>query len=164
MTLDPLEFRRVVGQFATGVAVVTTSLHGELHAMTCSSFTSVSLEPLLVLFCAEKVARFHDAVRDAGTWAVSVLSRDQEPLSRRFAVRGRELGGQFDGVPYRPGPVTGAPQLVGALSVLECRTAGTADGGDHTVVVGEVLSGELGSGRDAGPLLYFGGRYQGLDA
>lgn len=158
--LDPLAYRRVVGRFATGVTVVTTVLpSGEEHAMTCNSFTSVSLKPVLVLFCAEKIARFHDAVLDAGVWAVSVLSTEHEQESRHFARRGRELSDQFADVPTAPGALTGAPVLVGALAALECRTVSTTDAGDHTVVLGEVLATSLPA-PDAEPLLYFEGRYR----
>jgi flavin reductase (DIM6/NTAB) family NADH-FMN oxidoreductase RutF len=160
-TLDPLEYRRVVGRFATGVTVVTTALDGELHAMTCNSFTSVSLEPVLVLFCAEKIARFHDVVLESGTWGVSVLATGHQEASRRFSVRGRPLEDQFTDVPYSLGPATGAPVLDGALSALECRTVSTTDAGDHTVVVGEVLGVELPD-PDAAPLLYFEGAYRTL--
>ena len=159
-TLDPLEYRRVVGRFATGVTVVTTvDPAGEHHALTCNSFTSVSLQPVMVLFCAEKVARFHDAVLASGTWAVSVLSAAQEHVSRHFAVRGREIEGQFDGLDHVHGDVTGAAVLTGALATLECRTVSTTDAGDHTVIIGEVLS--LGVPDPlADPLLYFEGRYR----
>ena len=157
--IDPHEYRRVVGRFATGVVVVTTTLDGEHHAMTCSSFTSVSLEPLLVLFCAEKIARFHDAVLGAGSWAVSVLSECQEQASRHFALRGRSFDGQFDGHPHAHGPATGAVVLSGAVASIECRTVSTTDAGDHTVVLGEVIG--LGvPDPSAGPLLYFEGRYR----
>ena len=157
--LDALEYRRVVGRFATGVTVVTTVADGEHHAMTCNSFTSVSLEPVLVLFCAEKIARFHDVVLTTGTWAVSVLAQGQEHVSRHFAVRGRSLEGQFDDLPHRHGPVTGAAVLEGALAALECRTVSTTDAGDHTVVIGEVLG--LGVPDPTGdPLLYYEGRYR----
>lgn len=162
-TLDQLAYRRVVGRFATGVTVVTSSLDGELHAMTANSFTSVSLDPVLVLFCAEKIARFHDVVLETGTWAVSVLARQHEEASRRFAVRGRPLDDQFSGLPYSLGPVTGAPVLDGALAALECRTVSTLEAGDHTVVLGEVLSVELPAS-DAEPLLYFEGSYRILPA
>ena len=161
--LDALEYRRVVGRFATGVTVVTTVLDGEQHAMTCNSFTSVSLDPVLVLFCAEKVARFHDIVLDAGSWAVSVLAAHQEDLSRRFAVRGRELEGQFEGLPHDLGPVTGAAVLGGAIATLECRTLSTTDAGDHTVLIGEVIG--LGAPDPVSdPLLYFEGRYRAFRA
>lgn len=157
--LDRLQYRRVVGRFATGVTVVTTQLDGEQHAMTCNSFTSVSLEPVLVLFCAEKVARFHDAVLATGEWAVSVLAQGQERVSRHFAVRGRPLEDQFGGVAHTTGPLTGAAVLDDAVAALECRTVSTVDAGDHTVVVGEVLGlsvpDPLGE-----PLLYYEGRYR----
>ncbi len=127
--------------------------------MTVSAFTSVSLEPLLVLFCAEKIARFHDAVLAAGSWAVSVLDEDSEKISRWLATRGRPLGGQLDGVPYHPGPQTGAPVLDGALSALECRTTAVHDGGDHSIVVGEVV-GVTVSRPDGRPLLHYSGQYR----
>jgi flavin reductase (DIM6/NTAB) family NADH-FMN oxidoreductase RutF len=158
-----LEYRRVVGRFATGVTVVTTVLDGECHALTANSFTSVSLDPFLVLFCPEKPARLHDAVLASGTFGVSVLAEGQLELSRRFALRGRPLDGQFDGVPHTVGPVTGAVLLAGALSTLECRTVSTVDAGDHTVVIGEVVG--LGVPHPTGaPLLFYEGRYGGFRA
>jgi flavin reductase (DIM6/NTAB) family NADH-FMN oxidoreductase RutF len=160
--LDALEYRRVVGRFATGVTVITTLHEGLPHAMTCNSFTSVSLDPVLVLFCPEKIARFHDAVLASGTWAVSVLGEKQEHVSRHFAARGRALEAQFEGLPHRPGPLTGAVVLEGALASLECRTVSTADAGDHTVVIGEVLG--LGvPDPAAAPLIYYEGRYRSID-
>ncbi len=156
--LDALEYRRVVGRFATGVTVVTTVLDGECYALTANSFTSVSLDPFLVLFCPEKLARFHDVVLTSGAFAVSVLAEGQEAVSRRFAARGRPLQGQFDGVPHTRGPVTGAVLVDGALATLECRTVSTTDAGDHTVVIGEVVG--LGVPHPTGaPLLYYEGRY-----
>ena len=163
--LDALEYRRVVGRFATGITVITTvspaadGAGPQHHAMTCNSFTSVSLDPVLVLFCAEKTARFHDDVLASGSWAVSVLSTGQEHLSRRFAARGRELAGQFDRLPHTFGPVTGAVVLGGALAALECRTVSTTDAGDHTVIVGEVLGLSVPEPA-ADPLLYYEGRYR----
>ena len=156
--LDALEYRRVVGRFATGVTVVTATLDGEHHAMTCSSFTSVSLAPVLVLFCPEKVARFHDVVLSAGRWAVSVLGQDQASASRHFATRGRPIEDQFAGVPHSLGALTGAVVLDGALAALECRTVSTTDAGDHTVVIGEVLGLGVPDAR-AAPLVYYEGRY-----
>lgn len=157
--LDALEYRRVVGRFATGVTVITAVLDGEQHAMTCNSFTSVSIDPVLVLFCPEKVARFHDVVLEAGSWAVSVLGQSQQEASRHFARRGRPIEEQFAGVAHTLGPITGAAVLDGALASLECRTVSTTDAGDHTVVIGEVLG--LGvPDPQADPLLYYEGRYR----
>ena len=168
--VDPAAFRRAAGQFPTGIVVVSTSLDGHGHAMTVSAFTSVSLEPVLVLFCAEKVARFHDAVLAAGFWAVSVLDEHSEKAARWLATRGRPLQGQLDTILHHPGPVTGAPILDGALSALECRTWAVHDGGDHSIVVGEVVAvtepvtrdGQAGG--EGGPLVHHAGRYRRLAA
>jgi flavin reductase (DIM6/NTAB) family NADH-FMN oxidoreductase RutF len=156
--VDPEEYRRVAGRFATGITVVTTVVDGIAHAMTVNAFTSVSLDPVLVLFCPEKAARFHDAVTAAGTWAVSVLGEENEDASRWFATRGRELKGQLDGWPSSPGPCTGAPILDGAIAALECRTHAVHDGGDHSIVVGQVL-GVSRPDPDGSPLLYYDGGY-----
>ncbi len=160
--VDPAAFRLAAGRFPTGILVVSTSLGGVPHSMTVSAFTSVSLDPLLVLFCAEKIARFHDAVLAAGTWAVSVLDEDSEKVSRWLATRGRPLTGQLEGVAHHPGPLTGAPILDNALSALECRTTAVHDGGDHSIVVGEVIGVTL-SRAEGLPLLYYAGRYRRLD-
>jgi flavin reductase (DIM6/NTAB) family NADH-FMN oxidoreductase RutF len=161
---DTAAFRRAAGQFPTGIAVVATTLGGQGHAMTVSAFTSVSLEPLLVLFCAEKIARFHDAVIEAGTWAVSIMDEDSEKTARWLATRGRPLDGQLDTIAHHLGPVTGAPILDGALAALECRTTAVHDGGDHSIVVAEVLGVSEPSAASGGPLIYHSGRYRRLAA
>jgi flavin reductase (DIM6/NTAB) family NADH-FMN oxidoreductase RutF len=116
---------------------------------------------MLVLFCAEKVARFHDAVMAAGQWAVSILDEDAEKTARWLATRGRPLDGQLDTIAHRPGPLTGAPILDGVLAAMECRTHAVHDGGDHSIVVGEVL-GITEPGGERGPLIYHAGRYRRL--
>jgi flavin reductase (DIM6/NTAB) family NADH-FMN oxidoreductase RutF len=158
---DAAAFRWAAGQLPTGIVVVTASLDSKGHAMTVSAFTSVSLEPLLVLFCAEKVARFHDAVLAAGQWAVSILDEDTEKTARWLATRGRPLDGQLDTIAHHPGALTGAPILDGALAAMECRTHAVHDGGDHSIVVGEVL-GVTERGDERGPLIYHAGRYRRL--
>ena len=135
--VDRAAFRRATGQFPGGIVVVTTSGG---HAMTVSAFASVSLEPPLVLFCAEKIARFHDAVLEAGAWAVSILAEDGEKTARWLATRGRPLEGQLDELAHHLGPATGAPLLDGALATLECQTYAVYDGGDHSIVVGLVTA------------------------
>jgi flavin reductase (DIM6/NTAB) family NADH-FMN oxidoreductase RutF len=146
--VDQAAFRRAAGQFPGGIVVVTTSAG---HAMTVSAFASVSLEPPLVLFCAEKIARFHDAVLAAGAWAVSILAEDGEKTARWLATRGRPLDGQLDELPHHPGPVTGAPLLDGALATMECRTFAVYDGGDHSIIVGRVVAVDDPPGAEGPP-------------
>ncbi|HEU0129886.1 MAG TPA: flavin reductase family protein [Mycobacteriales bacterium] len=158
--MDTGEYRRVVGHFATGVTVVTTHAGGVHHAMTANSFTSVSLDPLLVLVAVERRARFHEAVLAAGSFAVNVLAADQEDLSRWAATRGRDAT-DVERWAFAPGAATGAAVFEGVLAALECRTHATHPGGDHTLVVGEVVG--LSAPRpDAAPLLYFKGVYRAL--
>ncbi|NRQ35827.1 flavin reductase [Nonomuraea sp. NN258] len=157
--VDPHTYRKVVGRFATGVAIVTTRAGDLDHAMTVNSLSSVSLEPLLVLFCAEKVARFHDAVIEAGVWGVSVLPDSMEDASRFFAHRGRPLNGQLQRWPHVRGE-SGVALFTGALATLECVTTAVHDGGDHSIVVGEVTG--LGTPSDGAALLYHEGRYKSL--
>ena len=160
--VDADAFREAAGRFATGIVVVSTSLDGVDHAMTVNAFTSVSLDPLLVLFCSEKIARFHSAVLAAGSWAVSVLGEDAEETSRWLSTRGRPLEDQLADHSHHPGPRTGAPVLDDAIASLECRTRDVYDGGDHSIVVGEVIS--VDSRRpDVGPLIYYKRKYRRLD-
>jgi flavin reductase (DIM6/NTAB) family NADH-FMN oxidoreductase RutF len=160
VSVDPASFRQATGQFPGGIVVVTTAAG---HAMTVSAFTSVSLEPRLVLFCAEKIARFHDAVMAAGSWAVSILAEDAEKTARWLAARGRPLDGQLDGVAHHPGPVTGAPLLDDALATLECLTAAVHDGGDHSIIVGHVAAVTSPAGPPSrGPLVHYAGGYHRL--
>ena len=159
--VDSAAFRRAASRFASGIVVVSTSLDGVSHAMTATAFTAVSLEPLLVLVCAEKIARFHDAVLASGTWAVSVLGEESEKAAAWLATRGRPLEGQLDAFRHHAGPATGAPILDDAITALECRTSAVHDGGDHSIVVGEVVA--VTEPRATGaPLLYYASRYRRL--
>ena len=160
--VTPESFRRAVGRFATGVTVVTAVDGGLDHAMTASAFTSVSLDPLLVLVCVENEARFHDAITSAGAWAVSVLDASARPVADWLATRGRPLHGQLDRIPFTRG-VTGAAILQQSSAWLECRTTAVHPGGDHDIVVGEVVALGLGD-ESAGALLYHRSRYRALDA
>jgi flavin reductase (DIM6/NTAB) family NADH-FMN oxidoreductase RutF len=153
--LDPAAFVKAAGQFPGGIVVVTTDAG---HALTVSAFTSVSLEPPLVLFCADKVARFHDTVIAAGSWAVSILAEDAEKTARWLATGERPL----DGVAHHLGPVTGAPVLDGALAQLECLTAAVYDGGDHSIVVGEVAAVSAAGPPSRRPLVHYAGGYRRL--
>jgi flavin reductase len=157
-----VDFRAALGRFASGITIMSTLQDGVAHAMTANAFTSVSLDPPLVLVCVDKGVRMHAAVLDCGFWAISVLAEDQQPIAERFARSGRNLYTQFDGIGTTAGPKTGCPTVDGALSWLECRTWATYDGGDHTIVVGEVLSLGSGPAADPGALLYYSGNYREL--
>jgi len=155
---DVDHFRRAMGRFATGVSVVTTRTRDLDHAMTASALTSVSLEPLLLLVCVEREARFHDAVVEAGVWGISVLSAHDRPAADWLATRGRPLHGQLDRIAHHPGQQTGVALLDGALSTFECRTTAVHPAGDHSVVVGEVVSVTTAA-HPGEALLYYRGRY-----
>lgn len=149
---SPDEFRAVMSRFATGVTVMTTHAEGLPHGMTANAVASVSLDPLLVLVCVERDTVMVDAVAESGVFAFSILGADDAPWSERFADPDRPVGdAQFDGVGHRAG-VTGAPILTDAVAWLECEDWATYDGGDHVIVVGQVVA--LGLGTDAAPLLY----------
>jgi flavin reductase len=158
---DEAAFRRALGRFPTGICVVSTR-DGEIdHAMTVNTFTSVSLDPLLVLICVEVEARFHDAVISAGVWGVSILNAHGRAAATWLATRGRPLHGQLDQVPHRHGEVTGVALLTDAASWLECRTLAAHPGGDHTILVGEVVGVGLGE-ETAGALVYHRSAYTHL--
>lgn len=158
--VDPVAYRRAVSRFGTGVTVVSTIDGGRRHGLTVNSFTSVSLVPLLALFACEIDAALHAPLLRAGVWAVSVLAADQQPAAAFFATRAQPGIDQFEQVPCHPGPQTRAPLLDGSLAWLECRTWATYDGGDHTIVVGEVVG--VQPGEDAAPLLYYRSDYRTL--
>ncbi|HKG51829.1 MAG TPA: flavin reductase family protein [Actinomycetales bacterium] len=159
--LQVARFRRAAARFVTGVTVVSTRVGSTDHAMTANAFTSVSLEPLLVLICVEQDARFHDAVEAAGVWGVSVLDESARAVSQWLATRGRPLHGQLDRVPHHRGEVTGVPLLEQSLAAFECRTTALHPGGDHSIVVGEVIGVELPDS-PARPLVYHRGSYTHL--
>ncbi len=159
MPVDQLEFRRVMGHFATGVTVVTThDGAGKLAGLTANAVASVSLDPPLVLVCVDKKSESYPAFGASGVFAVNILSNAQETLSRRFAKSG---GDKFAGIGYRLG-TTGAPLLHDTIAHLECRVRHAFDAGDHTIYVGEAVSVAVSSEED--PLLYFRGGYRNLSA
>lgn len=153
------DFRRVMGQFATGVAVVTTRLGGHLHGMTANSVTSVSLDPLLVLVCVDKGAETHDILVQSGVFAVSILAQGQAGIAERFAKKAPGHGHAIVDVPHFFA-VTGSPVIDGCLAYLDCRTAARYEGGDHTIFLGDVLEAkEVAKGE---PLIFYGGQYRRL--
>ena len=161
---EPVEealFRRAAARFPTGICVVTSLENGMDHAMTVNAFTSVSLDPLLVLVCVEREARFHDAVLAAGVWGVSILDGDARPVADWLATRGRPLIGQLARVPHHRW-VTGVALLDQASATLECRTQAIHPGGDHSIVVGSVVAVEVPDATRSA-LVYHRGAYRRLD-
>ena len=160
--MTPAAFRHVMSRLAGGVTVVATvDADGNAHGMTVNALTSVSLDPLLVLFCCERDSSLHEPVLSSGRWTISMLAAGQEKLSQWFAARERHGTDQFAGLAVREGIQTGVPMLADALAWVECRTWATYDGGDHTIVVGEVLELDVGTATD-GPLLYYASEYRTL--
>ncbi|PRY60265.1 flavin reductase (DIM6/NTAB) family NADH-FMN oxidoreductase RutF [Knoellia remsis] len=153
-------FRLAMGRLAQGVCVVATTAGGHDHALTANTVTSVSLDPLLLLVCVETDARFHDAVREAGVFGVSVLAADQRAAADWFATPGRPLPGQLDRVAHHRGDL-GVPLLDDALATFECAVRDIHPAGDHSIVVAEVRVSALGrSTRPA--LVHFRGAYSAL--
>jgi flavin reductase (DIM6/NTAB) family NADH-FMN oxidoreductase RutF len=158
MPVDDSAFRQALSQFASGVTVVITQdAAGAPAGLTVSAFTSVSMNPYLVLICVDVRSDAHDAIRESGKFGLSVLGEAQEDVSRRFAWRGPE---KFAGLALERGQ-TGALLVPGAVAHLECAVAGAHPGGDHTIYVGEVRAIRVSPGR---PLLYHRGAYRRLDA
>jgi flavin reductase (DIM6/NTAB) family NADH-FMN oxidoreductase RutF len=154
MSMEAAEFRRILAHLATGVSVVAASEpDGSAFGLTASAVASVSLDPPLVLACVARTSDTHACIERAGAFAVSFLGEDDEPVARRFAAGDAE--GKFGGVDFRRAP-TGSPVLDGAIGWVDCRVWATYDGGDHTIFVGQVVSGDAGSGS---PLVHFRGEY-----
>ncbi|MFE7166944.1 flavin reductase family protein [Streptomyces sp. NPDC057616] len=167
------EFRAAMSRLAAGVVLVTaqeppldpddpSAPGGEDVGMTATAFMSVSLDPPLVMVSLRTGARMDDLLDEQPLWAVSVLSESQRHIAGRFAMKGRISDRLlFEDIPYARGEVTGAPLVRGALATLECRTEQRVVAGDHTLVIGRVLTASVPSA-DGGPLAYFRGRYRQL--
>lgn len=150
---DPRELRNALGQFATGVTVITTvTPAGERVGVTANSFTSVSMDPPLVLWCPGRHLRSLPHFECATHFAINVLASDQHELSRRF---GAPDGDKFLDVPVRSG-IAGLPVLEGTLATFECRTIARHEAGDHVIYVGQV---EGFRHEPARPLVFHGGGY-----
>jgi flavin reductase (DIM6/NTAB) family NADH-FMN oxidoreductase RutF len=150
------EFRRACGRFATGVAIAgAMDANGVPHGLTVNSFSSVSLEPPLILICLGHAIARIDVFREARFFGLSVLRADQRDLSERFAER---MDNRFDGLPWRRGE-TGAPLLDGVLAQIECATVRRVTAGDHDIFVAEMLAAEVYEGE---PLIYYASTYREL--
>lgn len=156
-TSDKTALRSALGHFATGVTVVAAGREAPC-GMTANAFTSVSLDPPLILVCVNRNAGVYKAVIDAGCFAVSMLSARQERVARYFADHSRPRGAEeFGEVEWSPGPSSGAPVLHGSLAWVDCALANSYEGGDHEIFLGSVLASGFGDASDA--LLFFRGDF-----
>jgi flavin reductase (DIM6/NTAB) family NADH-FMN oxidoreductase RutF len=158
MTLNPTDFRKAMGCFATGVTIITLDLDGEVHGMTANAFTSVSLDPPLVLVCVDASTRTHSYMHARKRFGINVLCETHRRISDYYARRERiheraevEAGARFDRTPH------GTPMLHGSLAYLECRLHSAQDAGDHTIFIAEVEDVVV---RDGDPLMFFRGKYR----
>jgi flavin reductase (DIM6/NTAB) family NADH-FMN oxidoreductase RutF len=158
MTLNPFEFRRAMGCFATGVTIITVDLDGEVHGMTANAFASVSLDPMLVLVCVDSDTRTHAHLHARKRFGINVLGEDQRAISEYYARPERDhehaetdAGARFDRTRHR------TPMLHGALAYLECRLQSAHEAGDHSIFIAEVEDVVV---REAEPLLFFRGKYR----
>lgn len=154
-SVDPIEFREALSRFASGVTVVTTRIGDARFGVTVSAFSSLSLDPPLVLICIEKRIFVHDQIDAAGRFVVNVLAREQEHVSQQFASRVED---RFAGIDVTDG-IDGLPLIEGSLAGIECSVHAALDGGDHTIFVGLV---ERSSVSDGEPLLYYRSAYRSL--
>ena len=161
MSVPPLEFRKALGCFATGVTVITVDYDGQVQGMTANAFASVSLDPPLVLVCVDHRARTHAHLHAKKRFGVNVLAESQEIISEYYARAAhdhghaeRDAGARFDRTAH------GTPVLNSALAYLECRLHTAQDAGDHTIFIAEVEEVVV---RDGDPLLYYRGRYRSIE-
>lgn len=156
--MESRKFRDISGSFATGVTIITTkNEEGVPVGMTANSFTSLSLDPPLVLINVDKKSSLYSAFIQAESFAVNILSSSQEELSRRFSTRNID---RFEGVGFEE-DATGAPILPNVIGYFDCEKVQQYDGGDHVIIIGKTKSGEV---REGEPLLFFKGKYRNIDS
>lgn len=152
MSIDPSEFRRILGHWVTGVAVVASTGDDGPRGFTANAFTSLSLEPPLVLVCVDRTANTLAGIRSTGRFTVNVLGSAGERLARHFAT---DADDKFEGVAWTTA-VTGAPVLEDAQAWVDCRVMSEVPGGDHVIFIGEVVAGDADEGE---PLIFYRGGY-----
>ena len=161
MSLDPKLFRSTLGKFATGVTVVTAESPSMKRGMTANAFSSLSLEPPLVLVCVDNKATFLSVIRDARKYVINFLADDQKAASDWFAGKGRDAEDQFADIAHEKGE-NGGPVLSGALASLECEIHEDIPGGDHAIIVGRVT--RIVADEDVRPpLMFYASAYRKMD-
>ncbi|WP_046778764.1 flavin reductase family protein [Streptomyces yangpuensis] len=155
--VSPAEFRAVLGNFASGVTVITAPPGEDENGpagFACQSFASLSLDPPLVTFMVARTSTTWPRIARAGVFCVNILGAGQGELCRSFAVSGAD---KFAGVTHTPAPVTGSPQLDAVPAWIDCRIHAVHTGGDHLIVVGRVVA--MGAAGEGDPLLFHKGRF-----
>ena len=159
MAVDPETLRAVMRHWTTGVAILTARDGAHVHGMTVNSFSSVALEPPLVLVCVERVVRTHALVESSRAFALSILCDGQQSISDRFAGRDTEHKNRFEGLSTHTA-VTGAPILAENMGYLDCVVVAAHEAGTHTIFVAEVVAAKVQNG--SRPLTYFDRNYHTL--
>lgn len=158
--VSPEDFKGALGSWASGVTVVTTALDGLVYGITVSSFSSLSLDPLLVMVALADSNHLPGMIKRSGQFAVSILAADQQDVSAYFATSGRDPQPAFD-VPVVARPWhTGSPIIEGAIAHLDCELEQAIQGGDHTIVIGRVVGAAFD--RERQPLVYFRRAYRSV--
>ena len=158
--IEPLSFREALGHYASGITVITSHLDDEPIGFTCQSFYSVSMNPPLVSFSVMSSSASYPKIRQAGRFAVNILSGEQVRISNQFARRGAD---KWHGVQWQQSPL-GNPVIAGSLHWLDCEIHAEYPAGDHLIVIGEVKALNLQDAAATQPLLYFKGQYCNLAA
>jgi 3-hydroxy-9,10-secoandrosta-1,3,5(10)-triene-9,17-dione monooxygenase reductase component len=157
--IDPRAFRQVLGQFCTGITIITTMQNDAPSGFACQSFAALSLDPPLVLFCPTKVSRSWQAIEASGRFCVNVLTEQQRDICARFGSREPD---KFAGVDWYPSPL-GSPVIADSLAHVDCTVHSVHDGGDHFVVFGAVQSLSQVPTVKPRPLLFYRGEYTGIE-
>lgn len=157
--IDPRAFRNVLGQFCTGITIITTVHDGAPVGFACQSFAALSLDPPLVLFCPTKVSRSWQAIEASGKFCVNILAEEQKDVCARFGSREPD---KFAGVDWNPSQL-GSPILARSLAHIDCTVSNVHDGGDHLVVFGAVQSLSNVPEVKPRPLLFYRGDYTGIE-
>ena len=158
--IEPLRFREALGHYAPGTTVVTTHIDGEPIGFTCQSFHSVSMSPPLVSFSVMSNSASYPKIRQAGRFAVNILSDGQVEVSNQFARRGTD---KWLGIDWQESPL-GNPLIAGSLHWIDCEIHAEYAAGDHVIVIGEVKALDLQDATATQPLLYFKGQYRNMAA
>lgn len=158
--VHPDDFKGALGAWAAGVTVVSTKLEGKVYGITVSSFSSLSLDPLLVLVSIQNSNALAEMIPASRVFAVSILAKDQEAVSNAFSKSGREPGPTLGAGVATLDWHTGSPIVAGGIAHLDCHLETTIPGGDHTIMVGRVVGASFDAAKE--PLIYFRRRYRNL--